>query len=86
MDWREDIDVGLKRSKVDLENWKKRDPIRRLEKALLKKKILSNKSLVKLVSEIYQKVENDWSIALKEPYPNHNNLTSGLYASKEKYE
>ena len=86
VDWREDIDVGLKRSKVDLENWKKRDPIRRLEKALLMKKILSNKSLGKLVSEIYQKVENDWSIALKEPYPNHNNLTSGLYASKEKYE
>ena len=51
----EDIDVGLKRSKIDLENWKKRDPILRLKKAMIENKIISGKdydNLIKITNEI----------------------------------
>ena len=30
VDWRDDIDVGIERSEVDIINWKKRDPINHL--------------------------------------------------------
>ena len=41
VDWREDIDVGVKRSLKDIENWKARDPITRLANAMLAKGIWS---------------------------------------------
>ena len=34
VDFRRDIDVGVNRSKDDLENWMKRDPILRLEEMI----------------------------------------------------
>ena len=39
VDWREDSDVGVNRSKVEIDLWKKRDPIHRLRKAMIEKKI-----------------------------------------------
>ena len=41
VDWRDDIDVGVERSLDDVENWKERDPISRLSKALIDKNIWS---------------------------------------------
>ena len=37
VDWREDIDVGIERSKEDISSWRAKDPIKRLKSSLIKK-------------------------------------------------
>ena len=39
VDWRDDVDVGVDRSLDDIENWKARDPIARLSRAMIKEGI-----------------------------------------------
>ena len=41
VDWREDIDVGVNRSAEDLAKWKKFDPIKRLESAMVDEKLIT---------------------------------------------
>ena len=35
------IDVGVKRSKKDIQDWKKRDPIKRLSQSMINSKLWS---------------------------------------------
>ncbi len=35
VDWREDIDVGVARSKEDIKDWKRRDPIHDLSQSMI---------------------------------------------------
>ena len=39
VDWREDIDVGVKRSMKDIKDWKARDPIQRLSQSMINSKL-----------------------------------------------
>ena len=82
VDWREDVDVGIKRSKSELANWKKRDPVSRLYKAMLNKKILSPEYYNDILKKITEEIEKSWDFAVKASYPNKSDLTKSVYASK----
>lgn len=59
VDWREDIDVGVSRSKSEIISWKKTDPIKRLSQSLTKKKIINDNFIEdkkKLFSKILDKI------------------------------
>jgi TPP-dependent pyruvate/acetoin dehydrogenase alpha subunit len=79
VDWREDVDVGVKRSAADIEFWKKRDPISRL---------LDYMTLMCWIDDDYfhrleQKIENNsstaWDNAVKSPYPEQTMMLEAVY-------
>lgn len=74
VDWREDIDVGVNRSQVDVEQWRAKDPIRRLKDALLDFSILDEDSFAKLLDDIDMEVQDAWKRAIADPFP-HSSLT-----------
>ena len=63
VDWREDIDVGIERSKSQLVYWKMKDPIKIFEKFLLNKKIVNIKQINLLKNRIKNKVLKSWDKA-----------------------
>jgi pyruvate dehydrogenase E1 component alpha subunit len=79
VDWREDIDVGVNRSSKDLNLWKTRDPIIRLESALFEAGLLTNSELDQIKSQINNQIDNDWELAVKDPEPEATSLLSEVY-------
>ena len=65
VDWREDVDVGVGRSKKQLEEWKKRDPVSRLEKAMNNKGIVTLPQLNTIKNNIRRKINTAWSKSIK---------------------
>lgn len=61
VDWREDIDVGVNRSKQDVLNWKKTDPLKRLAQSLIKKNIINKNFLENKKIFFINKLENIWN-------------------------
>ena len=76
----ENIDVGIRRSQKEIDEWKKRDPILRLQKAIIKTgcnlstidKI--NLSVEKMISEAKK-------YAYNQPFPNKEDLLNFVYSS-----
>jgi TPP-dependent pyruvate/acetoin dehydrogenase alpha subunit len=64
VDWRDDIDVGIERSKSKLIYWKIRDPIKKIEQFLIKKKIVSIKEIDVMKRIMKKRVINSWNQAL----------------------
>jgi TPP-dependent pyruvate/acetoin dehydrogenase alpha subunit len=64
VDWREDVDVGVKRSKSIIKYWKNRDPLILLEKKLIKKKILNFNKIKLIERNISKKILIAWKLAL----------------------
>lgn len=79
VDWREDSDVGVNRSQVDINLWKKRDPITRLMQSLIKENLISEKYIEELSNEINEALERDWESALSDPYPDADALLERVY-------
>ncbi|MBW3041837.1 thiamine pyrophosphate-dependent dehydrogenase E1 component subunit alpha [Prochlorococcus marinus] len=79
VDWREDIDVGVSRSKTDIEKWKRRDPIKRLEDSLLNKCLTTKKDLKNIRDELKSYVEESWIKALNASKPNPDSLIDHVY-------
>ena len=79
VDWREDSDVGVNRSQVDINLWKKRDPITRLTQSLIIGNLVSEKYIEELSNEINEALERDWELALSDPYPNTDALLERVY-------
>ena len=79
VDWREDIDVGVNRSKKDLENWKLLDPIARLKAAMIEKEWLMENEFEQAVQSVNEKVEQAWKIALTDPFPDKQMLHEFVY-------
>jgi len=76
--YEQDENVGLNR-KIDLENWRHKDPI-----ALHKNKLLKSKTISELeFSEIEMNIENFtnkcWDDAKNSPYPEGNQLLKNVY-------
>lgn len=65
----ENIDVGLRRKREDLERWKQRDPIRRLADAMSARQWISEKGYGDIVSRVRAKVGAAVDCARKAPYP-----------------
>ena len=79
VDWREDIDVGVARSKKDIEIWKKRDPIRNLKEKMIKENIWTDKEQDFLDQKVNNIIEASWGKALMDDYPNPGSLTDNVY-------
>ena len=84
VDWREDIDVGINRSKEDLIFWKKRDPILRLKKSLLKKNYFEEHEFLILEKDIHNNIERSWNYALKQSSPEWNKSLNYVFKSNSK--
>jgi len=82
VDWRDDADVGVERSLDDIENWKARDPILRLSKAMMEQGKWSQSQ----EDELNQKLDNDidkaWSKAMSDPYPKSDVTLKYVYAEE----
>lgn len=78
---REDNDVGVMR-KEGLVEWKKRDPIGRLNAAMIKAGFLTEPELQDFWSEFRAQVDEAWTQAVADPYPPDSALLDRVY-SKE---
>ena len=82
VDWRDDVDVGVERSLDDIENWKARDPILRLSKAMMEQ----GKWGQSQEDELNQKLDNDidkaWNKAMSDPYPKSDVTLKYVYAEE----
>jgi pyruvate dehydrogenase E1 component alpha subunit len=78
---REDIDVGVMR-KDDLKSWKKRDPIARLVKGMVKKRLLFEKDVLEISQKAQEDILKAWEQASRDPYPNAEALLGRVYYKK----
>jgi TPP-dependent pyruvate/acetoin dehydrogenase alpha subunit len=81
VDWREDIDVGVDRSKEDVSNWRGKDPIRRLKDALEINNLISHDYYTNLISSIDHEIESAWLLAMDDPAPPLTMTTDCVYSS-----
>ncbi len=79
VDWREDIDVGVNRSSEDLMLWKSRDPIGRLETAILSDRLLDKNELEQIKLQISNQIDTDWDLAIQDPQAESSSLLSDVY-------
>ncbi len=80
VDWREDVDVGVNRSQEDIDQWRAKDPIRRLKNGMIDAGIWTEEQDDQMNSEIRAEVDKAWALALDDPYPDHNALLQRVYA------
>jgi TPP-dependent pyruvate/acetoin dehydrogenase alpha subunit len=81
VDWREDIDVGVRRSAADLAAWKVRDPVKRLVDALLARGDLEASEFEELERGIRGAIDTAMLAARKAPYPAPDALLKRVYVS-----
>jgi TPP-dependent pyruvate/acetoin dehydrogenase alpha subunit len=67
------------RSKEEVEAWRKKDPIRRLESFLIKNKIFRKEILDRIDREVEEEVKEAHEYAKTSPYPNPNELTKYVF-------
>lgn len=80
VDWREDVDVGVNRSAVDLEGWRRRDPISRLVAAMQGAGWLDEARLAGLEAAVAAEVSAAWSQALADEHPDGSAVLSHVFA------
>jgi len=74
----ENLDVGLHR-KEDLNIWKQRDPIGRLEEGLLKSQKITSSEIDLLNQKIEETIAVAWKRAMSDPYPEMSQLMNTVY-------
>ena len=79
VDWRKDVDVGVNRSQDDLDNWLKRDPIKRLKESLISNNIISNNFIDSYEVEVRNDIKKHWKSATDDPYPISKTLLSRVF-------
>ena len=79
VDWRRDIDVGVNRSKENLDAWMMLDPIPRLRDFARDNEILSESQIVQIFHDETSLLESAWHEALSSPLPDGNALMTGVY-------
>ncbi|MDA7834726.1 thiamine pyrophosphate-dependent dehydrogenase E1 component subunit alpha [Methylophilaceae bacterium] len=80
VDWRDDVDVGVDRSLDDIENWKARDPIERLSKAMINSKIWTKEQELELGNKIDKEIQIAWKMAMNDPYPSADATLKYVYS------
>lgn len=76
---REDVDVGVHRSSEELQQWKKRDPIRRLVDALKEVDALNDTAHEQMQQELRSLIDQDWLQAEAAPFPEPSQLLDVVY-------
>lgn len=77
---KEDLDVGLRRSMAHLAAWKRRDPVLRLEQALLAAAYATADELARLRAQVRTEVQEAAGRALRAPWPATSDLLDFVYA------
>lgn len=80
VDWRDDIDVGVSRSTKDLASWKGRDPISRLNLAMVQAGLFRQDQLFEIEQEIDREIDKAWNQAMDDPYPDLSATMDLVYA------
>lgn len=83
VDWRKDVDVGVERSQLNINEWLKRDPIKRLYYGMKEGGLISSKDFSDLESEIQNTVNLAWATALNDPYPSTQELLTRVYSHED---
>src|SRR3954464_4450146 len=73
------LDAAAYVPKPYFEYWKKRDPITRMEKYLLKKGWLTDKENQDLIANVQAQIDRDRDIADASPFPQPEDATTGVY-------
>lgn len=74
-----DDKYGL-RTKEELDNWIKKDPVALLHKKLIKEKVIQPEALEKIAQEIDQEVAEAFKFGISAPLPKENDLIKNVYA------
>jgi len=72
-------DPAIYRTREELEEWKKKDPIERFKKVLKKNKILSEKEMKKIEAEASAKVKEAEAFSLNSPEPDGKEAFDAVY-------
>lgn len=83
VDWRDDIDVGVDRSKDNVLNWRARDPIKRLSDAMILVGMWSIDQDEELHYRLQAEIDEAWELALSDPYPEDSALLGRVYAAEK---
>jgi pyruvate dehydrogenase E1 component alpha subunit len=67
------------RPKEEIEKWKKKDPIKRFKKHLIKNKVFKEEQLDGMDKEIEVEIENAYSFAKNSPYPDAGELNDHVF-------
>jgi len=67
------------RSKEEIEDWKKKDPIPRFEKKLIKLKVMTRKKVDAIKQAFDTELEEGIRFAEESPYPEHSDVTTDVY-------
>ncbi len=67
------------RTKAELEEYKKSDPIEIVKEEIIKKKIATNKELEKIGKEIIEEVKTAADFALESNFPENKELFTDVY-------
>ena len=67
------------RSKEEIEDWKKKDPIPRFEKKLIKLKVMTRKKMDAIKQAFDTELEEGIRFAEESPYPEHSDVTTDVY-------
>lgn len=67
------------RPKEEIEKWRKKDPIKRFERFLLKNKILKEEDLTNIKKETEKEVSEAHAFAKNSPYPEKGGLTKYVF-------
>lgn len=78
-----DIDVGVRRSKTELESWKARDPISRAFKALESHKLYTKSRLQEYQNTVNDLIKSSIKKAEEAPWPHPEELHQYAYHSKD---
>jgi len=70
--------TDIRKSK-EIKTWQKKDPIKRMEKILLKNKIINKIGLTKIYKKIDKKVKQAQTFARRSPYPKKNELLKYVF-------
>lgn len=81
VDWRDDVDVGVDRSQDDIENWRARDPVARLSKAMMDAGLWSASEELALNEELDASISDAWDQAMIDPYPALNATLEYVYST-----
>ena len=73
-------DANVYRTKEEIEDWKKKDPIERLKKYLIEKKYYSKKELEKIEEEAKEEIEKAVEFANNSPEPSIESALEDVYA------
>jgi pyruvate dehydrogenase E1 component alpha subunit len=80
VDWREDIDVGVNRSQHDVNDWRAKDPVRRLRDAMEVEGFWSVSKQADLQQSIDEQIKSAWMSAVDDPLPPPESISSHVYA------